>query len=167
MNRIPFILSIILFGTYFILRLLNVNQWIALSIFLIPIIGLAVSFVIRKNLKYKNWFLSPNNSFVERNQKVIQSDIDSNLLFEKLLEVINDSQFKLYDFDKESHVILCGTSANFSTWGENVYLFIKQLDENSSEVSIESATIFGSSSWGRNEKNYKSFIDQLENSLTV
>lgn len=167
MNRIPLILSIILFGTYLILKLLHVNHWIALSIFLIPIIGLIVSFGLRKKLKYKNWFLSPNNFFVERNQNVVQSDIDSELLFEKLLELIKESDFKLFDIDRENHTLLCGTSVNFSTWGENVYLSIKQLDENSSEVSIESATIFGSTSWGRNEKNYKSFVDQLENSLTV
>lgn len=167
MNKIPLLISIFLFGTYFSLRLLHVNYWISLSVFLIPIILLIVSFSIRKKLKFKSWFLSPKNILIERNSRIITSEIESVLLFEKLLEVIEDSEFKLFDSDQSSNSLLCGTTANIITWGENVYIFINEKKNNSSEVLVVATTIFGSNSWGRNDKNHRSFFDQLENSLTV
>jgi hypothetical protein len=107
------------------------------------------------------------NFLLERRKSISKSDISVDLLFEKLLEVVDNSAFKLLDSDKENARILCGTSTNFWTWGENIYIDLVKNEEDSTTIEFVSTTLFGGSSWKRNQNNYESFIESFEASLTI
>lgn len=166
MNKTPLLLTAICFAIYRLTSYLTGEVWLSLLIFLIPIGFLLLNLILRKRLSYKNWFLSPVNILLERNTQTFQSEIGADLLYDKLLEVIEDSQFTLLDTNKNTLSILCGTSANFWTWGENIYIHLDESNE-VSNVTFTSVTLFGNTSWNRNQKNFESFVESFETSLTI
>ena len=167
MNKAPLLLSLVFFLVYRLTSYLTGETWLSLLVF-IPLIGLLIAnLFLRKSLRYKSWFLNVVNQLLETKTHYSEIDLSTDLLFEKLLEVIEDSQFKLLDLDKDSFQILCGTSANFWTWGENVYIQLNETKGSTTSVQFVSTTLFGGMSWNRNEQNYKSFIASFEASLTI
>lgn len=166
MNKIPFLVGIISFAIYRLTFYLTENTWLSILIFLLPISLLIIGLFFRKRLKYSNWFLNPVNISLERSVHSIESEISSDLLFDKLIEVIEDSQFRLLDTDKTKLMLLMGTSINFWTWGENIYIKIDPI-QNGSIIHFTSVTLYGNSSWKRNDANLESFIQAFELSLTI
>lgn len=167
MNKTPLLLSVIFFLIYRLTSYLTGEVWLSLLVFT-PLIGLLVTnLFLRKSLRYKNWFLSSVNLLLERKTSHSDIDLSPDLLFEKLLEVIEDSEFRILDVDNESLQILCGTSTNFWTWGENIYIQLNENKDKSTSVEFVSTTLFGGTSWKRNEKNYESFVTSFEDSLTI
>ena len=106
------------------------------------------------------------NVLIDRTSHSTVSDISADLLYEKLLEVANDTHFTLLDKDNSTLRILMGTTVNFWTWGENIYI---QLEPSQTETVIHftSVTLFGNTSWKRNDKHFESFIESFESSLTI
>lgn len=166
MNKTPLLVGIISFAVYRLTFYLTGNIWVSLLIFLIPISLLIISFLLRKSLTYSKWFLSPVNISIERSFNSIQSEISSDLLYDKLLEVAGDSQFTLLDTDKTTLSLLMGTSINFWTWGEYIYINVEPTQKGS-VINFTSVTLFGNTSWKRNDKNFDSFIQDFESSLTI
>lgn len=166
MNKIPFLVGLLSFAVYRLTLYLTGNTWFSLLIFLIPIGLLLVSFLFRKSLNYSNWFLSPMNVLLDRTSHSTDSDISADLLYEKLLEVVNDSHFILLDKDSSTLRILMGTSVNFWTWGENIYIQLEPT-QTGTVIHFTSVTLFGNTSWKRNDKHFESFIDSFESSLTI
>lgn len=167
MKRIPFLFSLILFLLYKFISYKTGEVWLPMLVFVLPVLFLILNFAFRKSLIYKNWFLSSLNIFLEKKTYQVTEEISSDLLFEKLLEVIADSEFQLYDTDKRKLNILCGTSANFWTWGENIYIDLTANEKGETTVKFVSLTLFGNTSWSRNKQNYESFIHSYEESLTI
>lgn len=163
----PLVFTLIFYLIYIIILHFTGEVWLSLLVFTIPIGILIMNLVLRKKLKYKSWFINHFNFLLERKQFVSSSEISSELLFEKLVEVITESEFQLFEMNKENLNILCGTAINFLTWGENIYIQLKIENNNSTSIEIVSTTIFGGMSWKRNTKNYSSFIASFENSLTI
>lgn len=166
MNKIPLLLTLLSFVIYRLTLYLTGELWLSLLIFLVPISLLLISFILRKRLAYSKWFLSSINIFCERKSHVITSDISMDLLYEKLHEVVQDTEFKLLDSDKLSSRLLMGTSLNFWTWGENIYILLEP-SSNETVIHFTSVTLFGNTSWNRNDKNFVSFIDSFESSLII
>ena len=167
MNKTPLLLSLVFFLVYRLTSYLTGEVWLSLLVFT-PLIGLLImNLFLRKSLRYKSWFLSSINLLLETKTYNSEIELSADLLFEKLLEVIEDSEFKLLDTDKDNLEILCGTSANFWTWGENIYIKLYETEEATTSVQFVSTTLFGRRSWNRNEKNHESFIASFEASLTI
>jgi hypothetical protein len=166
MSKIPFLVGLLSFASYRLTLYLTGNIWLSLLILLIPISLLVMSFLYRKSLNYSKWFLSPMNVLIDRTSHSTISDISTDLLYEKLLEVANDTHFTLLDKDNSTLRILMGTTVNFWTWGENIYI---QLEPSHTETVIHftSVTLFGNTSWKRNDKHFESFIESFESSLTI
>ena len=167
MNRIPLLLSVFFFLVYRLTSYLTGEIWLSLLVFTLPIGLLLLNLILRKSLRYKTWFLSPVNILLERKAHNLESDIDADLLFDKLLEVIETSRFQVLDVDKSKMQNMCGTSLNFWTWGENVYIELKEKQDRSTQIQFTSTTLFGNTSWNRNQRNYDSFIASFEASLTI
>lgn len=167
MNRIPLLLSILFFLIYRAVSYLTGEVWLSLLVFTLPVGLVFLNFILRKSLRFKTWFLSPANILLERKSYNLKSEIDVDLLFDKLLEVVKASDFRLIDVDKNSKQILCGTSLNFWTWGENVYIRLEEEQDGNTLIHFNSVTLFGNTSWHRNQKNYDSFIASFEASLTI
>ena len=166
MNKIPFLLGLISFAVFRFILWLTDSMWLSLLIFLIPITLLLASFLFRKRLIYSNWFLSPMNVLLDRTSFSSVSDIRADLLYPKLLEVANDSHFTLLDKEKSTRRILMGTSVNFWTWGENIYIQLEPT-QTGTIIHFTSVTLFGNTSWKRNDQHFKSFIHAFESSLTI
>lgn len=166
MNRAPLLLTLIFFVLYRVISYYTGDIWLPLLVFVVPVGLLILNLSLRKRLRYSSWFLSSINFLLERKKYVRQIEISKELLFDKLIEVIGESKFNLLDSNKDQSQLLCGTSINFWTWGENIYINLESLD---GETTIEftSTTLFGGSSWNRNQNNFESFNKSFETSLTI
>ena len=166
MSKVPLLIGLVSFVVFRLVWYFSDNIWLSLLVFSIPVALLVTGVLLRKRLKNSKWFLSPLNLSLERVVRKTRSEISADLLYEKLLEVIADSEFKLFDADQKERRILIGTTANFWTWGENIYI---QLEPEGSEtvINVSSVTVFGNSSWKRNESNFHSLIQSFESSLTI
>lgn len=166
-KKLPFILSLIFYLLYRLTSHLTNEPIVSLLIFIFPISILITSLVLRKKIKYKSWFLSKKNILLDREKSVSISEIPIELLYQKLLDVLDKSKFNLIDSDANNFQILAATSLNFWTWGENIYIEVNKKDNIISEVIFTSVTVYGSSSWNRNEKNHEYFCQQFEQSLII
>lgn len=166
MNRAPLLFTLLFFVLYKVISYYTGELWLPLLVFTIPVGLLILNLSLRKRLRYSSWFLISINFLLARKRYFTKSEISTELLFDKLIEVIEESKFKLLDSNKGQSQILCGTSSNFWTWGENIYINLENL---SGETTIEftSTTLFGGSSWNRNQNNFESFTKSFESSLTI
>jgi len=167
MKRAPLLFTLFFFVLYKVINHFTGEVWIPLLVFIVPVGLLIVNLMIRKSLRYKSWFLSYLNFLLERKSYSTKSVISEDLLYDKIIEVVDDSEFQLLDTDKDSLNILCGTSTNFWTWGENIYIQLETNEDNTASIQFVSTTLFGGSSWKRNQNNYESFIASFEASLTI
>ncbi|WP_046756333.1 hypothetical protein [Kordia jejudonensis] len=166
-HKLPFLISISCFLLYKLLQYSTGNRYIALLVFLIPITVLLINMILRKKLRYKSWFLSKHSFFLEKKSSTFTSAISKELLFQKLQEVTKSSSFRLVDSNSKSSELLLTTAANFWTWGENLYIEIKEGEKETSLVNVTAVTIYGSYSWNRNHKNYQHFYESFQQSLTI
>jgi len=136
-------------------------------VFLFLILGFFIfNLIIRKSLLFKNYFTNPYNLFTTKVHYQKSYDIPKELMFEKIIEVINNSGFKLVEINKEKLEILAISTITFKSWGENLYISF-EANGNRTIMKFCSATLFQMYSWGKNEKNYDYLLNNIENSLIV
>jgi len=87
-------------------------------------------------------------------------------MFEKIIEVINDSKFKLVEVDKDGFKLLAFTPLSFKSWGEHLYISF-ETKGNETVMKFCSATLFQIYSWGKNEKNFTDLLNEIESSLII
>jgi len=87
-------------------------------------------------------------------------------MFEKIIEVIKDSKFKLIEADKDRFELLAITPISFTSWGENLYISFETRG-NETIMKFCSSTLFQIYSWGKNEKNFTDLLNEIESSLTI
>lgn len=122
--------------------------------------------VIRKSLSFKNYFTHQYNFLTSKVRSEKTFDISKELMFDKIIEVINDSKFKLVEADKERFEILAIAPISFKSWGENLYIsFETRGDE--TKMKFCSTTLLQIYSWGKNEKNCNDLLNEIESSLTI
>ena len=122
--------------------------------------------VIRKSLFFKNYFTNKYNLLTSKVHSEKSFDISKELMFEKIIEVINNSEFKLVEADKEKFEILAIANITFKSWGENLYISFETIGDETI-MKFCSATLFQIYSWGQNEKNYDDLLNEIESSLTI
>ncbi len=122
--------------------------------------------IIRKSLAFKEYFTSEYNFFTAKARMEQSYDISKELMFEKIKEVIDESDFKLVEADKDKFEILAISRITFKSWGENLYISFETRG-NETIMKFCSSTLFQVSSWGKNEKNYEALLNEIETSLTV
>ncbi|WP_069675702.1 hypothetical protein [Formosa sp. Hel1_33_131] len=134
---------------------------------IIPMVVFFVfNLIIRKSLLYKNYFTSPYNLLTTKARFEKTFDIPKELMFEKMIEVIDNSKFKLVDTDKNTFEILAISTITFKSWGENLYINFETI-ENQTILKFCSSTLFQLYSWGKNEENYNALLNEIESSLTI
>lgn len=122
--------------------------------------------VIRKSLFFKNYFTSRFNLLTFKVQAEKVFDIPKDLMFEKVIEVINNSRFKLVEADKSKFEILAITKITFKSWGENLYISFDTIDDKTI-MKFCSVSFFQIYSWGKNEKNTVDLLSEIETSFTI
>jgi len=122
--------------------------------------------IIRKSLLYKNYYTSKYNFFTSKVRYERTYDIPIDLMFEKILEVVNNSSLKLVETNKEKFEILAITSMTLISWGENLYISF-EIQGDRTIMKFCSTTLFQMYSWGKNERNYNNLISEIDNSLII
>lgn len=168
MKTLKHILVLILFfSVLFVIIILPEEPdalWKALPLLLA--IFFIFNLVVRRSLSFRGYFTSRYNFLTTKVSKEISFDISRELMFEKVIEVMNQSEFKQVATDKEKYEILAITKMSLTSWGENLYIRFKA-DGNKTTIHFCSATIFQVYSWGKNEHNLAKLVHDMESSFIV
>ena len=155
---------LIFLSTALILRL--ANESVGVFILLIILMGIFIFHLIARNrIFFKSYFLSKWNLLTTKFSSDIKLEIPKELVFEKLLEVLATSTFSLKHADKKAFVIFATSPTSWLSWGENIYIELKEL-QGQTHIHFDSVA-FQMHAWGKNEKNFDSFFQKLDDSLTV
>lgn len=151
--------------TVFISRF-NVETYVLKVFIVFSVLLASFNLIFRKSLVFKNYFTSKYNVLTSKFHSEKTYDISEDLMFQKVIEIINDSKFKVAKIDKMKLEILATSPISFTSWGETLYI---SFDENSNGSTMKfcSVSLFGMYSWGRNETNYNGMLRLVEDSLTV
>lgn len=123
--------------------------------------------IVKNNPAFKPYFTSKFNYFTSKYRSKITSDIPQDLMFEKMLEVIQNAPFTLKNSNKQTHEILASASISWKSWGENIYIDFETTTDHQTVMHFCSASFSGITSWGKNESNYEKMLAQFEESLTI
>jgi len=121
---------------------------------------------IRSKLSMKDYFTSKYNILTSKYELKSNYDIPHDLLFDKVVEVLEGHGYRKVKVDKEKGLIFTPASISFKSWGENLYFTLTKIDENTTELLFESVA-FQLYSWGKNEDNANGFYAKLEESLII
>lgn len=135
------------------------------------VIALIVGFfifhlVIRGSLSFMTYFCSRYNPLTSKWRKEMTYDVPQELMLEKLIEVIDESHFRLKAVDKERGLLLAITSISWRSWGENLYIRMEPEGEQTRMI-VCSATLFQLYDWGKNKQNLQTLMTEIEESFTV
>jgi hypothetical protein len=155
---IVFISVVIFFGSK--------NSVLMTALASVNLVFLSFNLIVRKKISFKPYFLSPYNIFSAKYSKDFEVEIPADLAFDKIVEVIGESGFKLVTADRERMQILAIASMGMQSWGENIYFGLEEVGDKTI-VKFNSAALFQIYTWGKNEKNYSVFFAQLEDSFTI
>ena len=139
------------------------------TLYLIPaliVLFMLFNLIIRKSLSFKKYFTSPLNLLTLKVREEQHFDLDKALMFEKIIEVIEHSPFKLVVADPNRLSILATSSISWKSWGENLYIDLVE-EENGCKLLFCSATLFQIYDWGKSEDNFQRLTAEIENSFTV
>lgn len=124
------------------------------------------SIIVRKQHSFKAFFTSKYNLLTSKFSKKETFDFPKDLLFDKLIEVLESAKFKVIHTNKERGEIFAVSQITFSSWGENIYITL-QAQNDLTVMHFCSATFFQLYSWGKNERNYKNLFTEFEKSLII
>jgi hypothetical protein len=147
---------------------LNLNEYpLTLTIIPLFLLGFLVfNIVVRKSLSFKNYFTSPYNKLSSKVWSEKEYDIPKDLLYEKIIEVVKDSDLKLIKTDSNNHEILAFTRISLRSWGENIYISFESKGDKTIMKTC-STSLFQVTSWGKNKNNSELLFRAIEDSLTV
>ena len=142
------------------------NSPIVFSILFI-FVALAIFNLINRNSpSFKPYFTSKYNLFTSKFKFEKTYDIPIDLMFEKIIEVINNSKLRLIRTDNNTFEIMANTKMTLRSWGENIYISFEEKNGNT-KMKFCSAALFQFYAWGKNEENYDKLLSEIENSLIV
>lgn len=138
------------------------------SYLVVVVIGclFAVHFAIRKIPAFKGYFLSPVNFLSAKYSSVTQYDIPIELMFEKTLEVLESTHFKLQQADKVKYEIFATSPISWRSWGENLYISFEE-KEDKTLMTFHSVAVMQMHTWDKNRKNSEHLINTIEESLII
>lgn len=124
------------------------------------------SAIVRGNFKFKPYFTSKYNIFTSKIRHQKEFDLPKDILFDKMAEVLSEAGFTMRHIDKVSGHLFATAKTTIWSWGENIYIEIREVNGFTS-VDFCSVCFFGIISWGKNERNYERMMDTFENSLII
>lgn len=122
---------------------------------------------IRKVPFFKGYFVSKLNILCNTFQKIDKVDLTKDLLFEQMIEIINESSFNIFYKNSDTGEIMATSSFCWKSWGENLYITVKELDKVNAQLEFYSSAIMQIYDWGKNEENYNQLVKRREESLIV
>lgn len=140
------------------------------TVAVVAILILAVflfNFIVRTKLSFKSYFTSKYNLFTTKvYSEHSYGGVPKEMMYEKMLEVFDNSRFRLVDSDKEKLEILAVTKTSLLSWGENLYVSF-MIKEDETIMKLCSVTVFQMYAWGKNEENLDNLLAELDDSLII
>ncbi|MEA3504958.1 MAG: hypothetical protein U9R32_07155 [Bacteroidota bacterium] len=124
------------------------------------------NYTVRNRPLFKPYFTSNLNILTAKYRNKTEYNISRELMLEKTIEVLKDSNLTIKHINKETYEILATSSINLRSWGEIVYIDFREKNEKTI-LNFCSTTFFGMISWGKNEKHYNQLINNIEESLVI
>lgn len=154
-------------GLLYLLSIETISPELALLFAAIVPGGIFIfNLLVRRNKGFKNYFMSDWNFFTDKFNIQKEYDIPSDLMLEKLAEVIGDSKFNIRNIDRENNEIFATTSMTAKSWGENLYISLIQ-NNGKTMMDFNSVAFFQMVSWGKNRQNYDQLIGDIDQSLII
>lgn len=123
-----------------------------------------LSLFLRNKLKFKNLYIK--NPLNNKDRFEIESGISTDILYEKTKELIQNSNYQLTDENKIQLELLAQTYINFRSYGENIYIQIKE-GKTTNKIVFTYVNINRLNDYGRNKDLFKQFVTEYEESLTI
>ncbi|MEJ6590301.1 MAG: hypothetical protein QNL43_10925 [Crocinitomicaceae bacterium] len=130
------------------------------------LLGFCFNLAFRKRIYFKPYFMSNWNFLTATHKSSSETNISSGLMFEKMLEVLVGSNYKVQYSDKDKKEIFVTTTMSFKSWGENIYIDIEEREPGKTKINIIS-TALQVYTWGKNEQNFDKMVLEIEDSLIV
>lgn len=168
-KRTVFFVYIAMVGlTTALLSKFNTDASYIFTIVLCVLVAFLIGFnsLVRKSPLFKGFFVSRFNIFNEKMTWEKEFDFDQDLLFNKIIEVINDSNFDLVTSDSDQGKIFAIAKMKSNSWGENLYFDFTSKD-NHTVLKLTSASVLGMRVFGDTENNWNKFMNDFEESLTI
>ena len=167
MTKIKIILKILFTITVLYLILNSDNSSISYYIFILILITPFINnIIIRKYHWSKDYFIHPLIFLTEHVEYSKKYDLSQKLLFDKIFEVIDNSNYKVIYVYKNKMEINAITKTTFSSWGENFYIYFHE-EKTKTKMIIHSVTVYQITSWGKNQRNINNFINHIDSSLII
>jgi len=157
---------VLVLGLTFIITRSNINDYLLKILILFTISLIIFNLSFRKSLFLKKYFTSKYNVLTSKFRSEKVYDISEELMFEKVVEVINNSNLKIATADKLKLEILAITPITFTSWGESLYINFDS-STNGCVMHFCSVVPFGMYSWGKNEINSEYVLKKIEDSFTI
>lgn len=123
-------------------------------------------FAIRKSLFFRGYFLSPFSILSAKYSSSTHYDIPINLMFDKTIEVLDSTKFKLVRADKDRFEIFATSPISWQSWGENLYIDFKE-EDGQTIMNFHSVAVMQMHTWDKNRKNSEHLINTIEESLII
>jgi hypothetical protein len=94
------------------------------------------------------------------------TEISPGLMYEKMLEVVQDSNYRERDSNPLKKSIFLTTPISLKSWGGNIYIDINESNLGKSTIKITSVAL-QVYSWGKNQQNFEKLILEIEESLII
>ena len=168
-KRTVFFVYIAMVGlTTALLSKFNTDASYIFTIVLCVLVAFLIGFnsLVRKSPLFKGYFVSRFNIFNEKMTWEKEFDFEQDLLFNQIIEVINDSNFDLVTSDSDQGKIFAIAKMKSNSWGENLYFDFTSKD-NHTVLKLTSASVLGMRVFGDTENNWNKFMNDFEESLTI
>lgn len=168
MNNIKNILAVVAIVGFSIVFTRYAPEDSKASIAVVAVIAclFALHFAFRKNLFFKKYFLSPYNILSAKYSSSTAYDIPIDLMFEKTLEVLEGTSFKVRDANKNDFEIFATSPLSWRSWGENLYIDFT-VKNGETMMNFHSVAVMQMHTWDKNRKNSERLINSIEESLII
>ena len=103
---------------------------------------------------------------VSKSVETIHTEIEPDLLFDKVVEEIRKSKLRISYASRKERLVAISTPMSLRSWGERIYFEVVEKGKKT-DLIIESIAPGQVISYGKNKENTKKLIQHIEDSFTI
>ena len=160
-------IAVVLIGLILVLKALGG----AIGLYwLIPVFSLSIFNIYQSAIsddKYARKVYNHRLNFmVSKSVETIHTEIEPDLLFDKVVEEIRKSKLRISYASRKERLVAISTPMSLRSWGERIYFEVVEKGKNA-DLIIESIAPGQVISYGKNKENTKKLIQHIEDSFTI
>ena len=168
MKYLKYFLAFTIFIFLQLFIIFNIDDPSIFKIISICLIGLfCLHLIMRQSIEFRAYFESKWNFLCSKYKVKKNVDIPRDLLFDKLLELMPELKLTKKYANKDEMVIFATSKLSLQSWGENIYIDLREGENGLTEIDFSSITFFQIFSMGKNESNFHKLIGAIDKSLII